>query len=378
MERRRGAEPRSRSRGRRPNVVWAKKKYGEDPPKWAKAARDQEQLHLAQLLARRRKPRSCGPVVRVRAADRGSSRALTRRGCRSPPRRRAGSSRRWPTRWSTRGRLRCRANVQLYSAVIDRGPRRENPMLAAQIGAQVQMEMQAVAQHERAVRARSSRHRQAVDRRDLRRARDRPPGLRAAMSRRSGSSASTTPMSQAIMSGDPGSRDLALMAVLRPRRTSRDDAEGAHAERDERSRRRTSFAGRPRASSRAGRARAAAEASPVHGGDGGASGERRGQCVRRSELVSAASSALAGTADPANDAARNRRERGTPESQSPTDSRSFDMADLAVGPSSRPRSRSPDERVVDMDPTMRKLDPDTTQFTTMTSGRRPVRPRARR
>jgi hypothetical protein len=52
------------------------------------------------------------------------------------------------------------------------------------------------------------------------------------------------------------------------------------------------------------------------------------------------------------------------------------MPDLAVGTFVSTEEIAGDERVIDMDPTMRKLDPDTSQFTTMLS-RMPSRPATR-
>jgi hypothetical protein len=43
------------------------------------------------------------------------------------------------------------------------------------------------------------------------------------------------------------------------------------------------------------------------------------------------------------------------------------MPDVAVGTFTSTEEFLPDERVIEMDPTMRKLDPDSTQFTTMSN-----------
>ena len=199
------------------NVVWATKKYGDDPAKWAQAARHQEQ-HISRLAAEKKEAeelaaewyeyaqglRAAGPDA---AAD--GDAAVGRRGGVG----RAGRGR-IPTRHAMQAAMQ--GNFNLYNGVIARVAE-ENPMMAAQIGAQVQREMEQLAMQQQ-----QQQNGQQMPQ----------PTLAEAMGEsiqrlgidlaaygdadgREGrpNSGEYHPYVQTILEGEPGARDIALMAV---------------------------------------------------------------------------------------------------------------------------------------------------------------------
>ena len=209
MEGHRGRPPRTR-------LVWAKKKYGDEHGEVGQAACDQEQ-HISRSPPRRRRPRNWRASGTSTPSRSSSRQQQTQMGCRSQRRRSSGSSSRSPTRCSPRAG-RAAGNVNLYNGVIARIAE-ENPLLAAQIGTQVQMELQSLAAAG-AGRAAGAAREQALS---------ASSAASASTSRRKGETMSEKiaelgeyhPYVQAILGGDDGQRDIAIQAVYRSRARDR-------------------------------------------------------------------------------------------------------------------------------------------------------------
>jgi hypothetical protein len=199
------------------NVVWAKKKYGDEPAKWAQAARHQEQ-HISRLAQEKKEAEElAGEWYEYAQGIQAQAQQQSQMGM---PMSQAEEN--WVEQSIANPLMAARqaaqqGNVSLYNGVIARIAE-ENPLMAAQIGAQIQMEMQQLAAEQQAP--------------------EPQPSLADAMGysiQRLGIDLSTygEPMSvkiaelgehhpyvQTILEGDQAAREIALMAVYDLVRTS--------------------------------------------------------------------------------------------------------------------------------------------------------------
>jgi hypothetical protein len=194
------------------NVVWAKKKYGDDPAKWAQAARAQEQ-HISRIAGEKKEAEELASQWYEYAQE--IEQSASRQTQMQMPL--SSQEEMWIEQAATNpyGYARQAAlqgNVQLYQAVLTRLAE-DNPGLAAQVGAQVQMEMAQMAQTEQqqngaqqptlAESMGDSIQRLGID----------LSTYGEPMSAKVGELGEYHPYVQAILEGDPRERDLALMAV---------------------------------------------------------------------------------------------------------------------------------------------------------------------
>jgi len=205
-------EPEEEDLGEGEHIVWAKKKYGDDPDKWAKAARDQE-LHITRLANEKREAEELAgqwyeyaQQAEAQQQSFGAAMPLS-----------AGEEQ-WveaslsnPIEYARQAAFQ--GKTQLYNGVIGRIAE-ENPMLAAQIGTQVQTELQQYAAYEAqqngaaqqpnlAEQLGGSFARLGIDL--------QTEGPRLAQ--KIGELGEYNPYVQAILTGDDGQRDLAVQAV---------------------------------------------------------------------------------------------------------------------------------------------------------------------
>ena len=126
-----------------PHLVWAKKKYGDDPDKWAKAAFDQEQ-HISRM-ANSLKEAEALAVQWYEYAQQAEAAATSAQTQGMPL---SASEENWveqamanPHGYARQAAMQ--GNVNLFNAVLARVAE-ENPGVAASIGSQIQMEMQQI------------------------------------------------------------------------------------------------------------------------------------------------------------------------------------------------------------------------------------------
>jgi len=124
-----------------PNVVWAKKRYGDDTAKWAKGAREQDQ-HISRLTNEKREAEQLA-VQWYEYAQQAEAAAQSAQTQAMPM---SASEEAWveqalanPYGYARQAAMQ--GNVNLFNAVLARVAE-ENPGMAASIGSQVQMEMQ--------------------------------------------------------------------------------------------------------------------------------------------------------------------------------------------------------------------------------------------
>jgi hypothetical protein len=192
------------------NVVWAKKKYGDDPSKWAQAARAQEQ-HISRIAGEKKEAEELAAQW-YEYAQSIEQQTQQQQQMGMPL---SSQEEMWieqavsnPYGYARQAALQ--GNVPLYQAVLTRLAE-DNPGLAAQVGAQVQIEMQQMAQAEQngvpqqtlAESLGESIQRLGID----------LQVYGEPMSAKVGDLGEYHPYVQAIMEGDPRERDLALMAV---------------------------------------------------------------------------------------------------------------------------------------------------------------------
>ena len=124
-----------------PHIVWAEKKYGKDPDKWAKAAYDQERFISALAAEKKQAEEAAREAIEYAQQVEANAQVGGQMGMPL-----SAAEEEWvetavanPAAYAYQA---ARAgHVQLYNAVIERVAM-ENPTMAANIGAQVQMQLQ--------------------------------------------------------------------------------------------------------------------------------------------------------------------------------------------------------------------------------------------
>jgi hypothetical protein len=193
-------------------TVWAKKKYGDDTAKWAKAARDQE-LYISRLANEKREAEELAGQWYEHAQQVEAQQQTLAGGMPL-----SASEEGWveqslvnPLEYARQAAFS--GKTQLYNGVIQRVAE-ENPMLAAQIGTTVQTELAQYAAYEQ-------QQQQVNGQPDLAQALGgsfsrlgidlQTQG--APMAEKIAELGEYNPYVQAILHGDEGQRDLAVQAV---------------------------------------------------------------------------------------------------------------------------------------------------------------------
>lgn len=193
------------------NVVWAKKRYGDDVTKWARGAREQDQ-HISRLMNEKKEAEQLA-VHWYEAAQEADQQAAQAGQMGMPI---SAQEEQWVENVATQNPLQAarqaahNGNVPLYNAVLARVAE-ENPGFAANIGAQVQMEMQHLAMQEEqsyAPRPLNEELGDSLGRLGINLEKEGP-----AISDKIGELGEYHPYVQAILNGDTEQRDLALRAV---------------------------------------------------------------------------------------------------------------------------------------------------------------------
>jgi len=131
------------------NVVWARKKYGDDTTKWAQAARAQEQ-HISRLAAEKKEAEElAGEWYEYAQGIQAQAQQQTQMGMPL-----SAQEENWVEQSIANPLQAARAaaqqgNFNLYNGVIARLAE-DNPLMAAQIGTQIQLEMEQLAAQEAA------------------------------------------------------------------------------------------------------------------------------------------------------------------------------------------------------------------------------------
>jgi hypothetical protein len=141
-----------------PHLVWARKKYGTDPEAWAKAAFNQEKF-ITQLNADKRQAEEIAQNA-IEYAQQVEASAQSQASSGLPL---SASEEAWveqsaanPTAYAYQAARS--GNMQLYQAVIE-NISIENPMMAGQVAAQVNMALQ---EEQRQAEAQAAEHRAAA------------------------------------------------------------------------------------------------------------------------------------------------------------------------------------------------------------------------
>ena len=201
------------------NVVWAKKKYGDDPNQWAKAARNMER-HISQLTNEKKEAEQLAAQWYEYAQQQERQPQMGGMPLSASEENWIEQSLANPMEYARQAAFQ--GNPQLYNGVIARVAE-ENPMLAGQIGAQVQFELQQAAMYEQqqtqAVHPQAQLPialAQSFVRLGIDLEQSGPP-----MSEKIGELGEYHPYVQAILNGDNGQRDLAMQAVYDLMRSSK-------------------------------------------------------------------------------------------------------------------------------------------------------------
>lgn len=200
-----------------PHVAWATKKYGAEPTRWAKAAYDQERF-ISQLAADKKQAEETAREA-IEYARSVESQSSANVGAGMPM---SAAEEEWVEQsMANPGAYAYQAaragNVQLYNAVIERVAM-DNPGMAANIGAQVQMALQDELRREQESRAATQNGAQGQDfNADMAQSFARL-GINVqqygeAMWTKIEELGEYHPYALAILGGDPMQRDLALQAV---------------------------------------------------------------------------------------------------------------------------------------------------------------------
>lgn len=195
------------------HVVWAKKKYGDDPERWAKAARDQE-TYITRLSNEKREAEELAGQWYEHAQQVEAQQQQFAGGMplSAQEEQWVESSLSNPLEFARQAAFN--GKTQLYNGVIQRVAE-ENPMLAAQIGTTVQTELAQYAAYEQQQYAEQNGQpnlAQALGASFQRLGIDlQTEGPRLAD--KIGELGEYNPYVQAILNGDDGQRDLAVQAV---------------------------------------------------------------------------------------------------------------------------------------------------------------------
>lgn len=194
-------------------MAWAKKKYGDDPDKWAKAAFDQEQ-HISRMANQLREAEQIA-VQWYEYAQQAEAQAVQTQQMGMPM---SAQEEQWveqalanPLEYARQAAFN--GNVNLFNAILARVAE-ENPGFAANIGAQVQLELRQTADAQMA-QANGPPQMSLTDslggslqRLGINLQQAGPP-----MSEKIAELGEYHPYVQAILHGDDGQRDLAVQAV---------------------------------------------------------------------------------------------------------------------------------------------------------------------
>lgn len=194
------------------NVVWATKKYGDDPAKWAQAARHQEQ-HISRLAAEKKEAENlAGEWYQYAQGVEQQAQQMQQQAMPL-----SASEENWieqsvmmnPHQAAMQAAMS--GNLNLYNAVIGRVAE-ENALLAGQIGAQVQREMEQLAAQE------NGQYQQQPSLQDSMASSIQRLGIDLQtygepMSAKIGELGEHHPYVQTILEGEQSARDMALMAV---------------------------------------------------------------------------------------------------------------------------------------------------------------------
>jgi hypothetical protein len=192
------------------NVVWAKKKYGDDPTQWARAARAQEQ-HISRLAAEKKEAEElAGEWYEYAQGIQQEAQQQTQMGMPL-----SAQEENWIEQAIANPLQSARAaaqqgNVNLYNGVIGRIAE-ENPLMAGQIDSQIRLEMQQLAAQQAAPEPQPSladAMGQSIQRLGIDLATYGEP-----MSAKIAELGEYDPYVQAILNGDQMAREMALRAV---------------------------------------------------------------------------------------------------------------------------------------------------------------------
>jgi hypothetical protein len=129
------------------NVVWAKKKYGDDVAKWAQAARHQEQ-HISRLAAEKKEAEElAGEWYEYAQGIQAQAQQQSQMGMPLSSQEENWVEQSIANPLQAARQAAQQGNVNLYNGVLARLAE-DNPLMAAQIGAQIQMEMQQLAEQQ--------------------------------------------------------------------------------------------------------------------------------------------------------------------------------------------------------------------------------------
>jgi len=192
------------------NVVWAKKKYGDDPTKWAQAARAQEQ-HISRLAAEKKEAEElAGEWYEYAQGIQQEAQQQTQMGMPLSTQEENWVEQSIANPLQAARQAAQQGNVNLYNGVITRIAE-ENPLMAGQIDSQIRLEMQQLAQQQQIPEQRpslaeamgASIQRLGIDLNTY----GEP------MSAKIAELGEYHPYVQTILEGDPAAREIALMAV---------------------------------------------------------------------------------------------------------------------------------------------------------------------
>lgn len=190
------------------HVVWAKKKYGEDPAQWAKAAYDQER-HISRLAGEKKEAEElAGQWYEYSQQIEAQAAQQNQMGMPLSTQEEQWIENSLSNPFGYAMQAAQQSNFPLYQGVIARIAE-ENPLLAAQIGAQVQRNMEEAAVEENGTLP-SLQETLAYSIQRL--------GIDLAvygepMSQKIGELGEHHPYVQTILEGEQDARDIALMAV---------------------------------------------------------------------------------------------------------------------------------------------------------------------
>jgi hypothetical protein len=193
-----------------PYIAWATKKYGDDPTKWAKAARDMES-HISRLTDEKHASDELAEQWYEQAQQ-----VQQQPGLGMPL---SAQEEQWveaslgnPIEYARQAAFA--GKVQLFNGVMERVAM-ENPSLAAQVGAQVQIELQQAVEAEQRQQQQQSQPQpleatlaHSFNRLGIDLQRDGPK-----MSQKLGELGEYHPYVRAILNGNDSERDLAVQAV---------------------------------------------------------------------------------------------------------------------------------------------------------------------
>jgi hypothetical protein len=196
------------------NVAWATKKYGDDPAKWAQAARHQEQ-HISRLAAEKKEAEGLA-VEWAQYAETIQAQATQQQQMAMPL---SASEEEWIERavmnpYQAAQQAAYQGNVNLYNGVLARVAE-ENPAMAAQIGAQVQMEIQQLAAQQNGAFQQQQPQPSLADEMagSIQRLGIDLDTYGEPMSQKIAELGEFDPYVQTILEGEPQARDMALRAV---------------------------------------------------------------------------------------------------------------------------------------------------------------------